>query len=131
MYREWPYFRALLSNTQMALFKADMQIAEEYAQMAKNQVQARSIFQRIREEFERTRSQILEIIGAEHLMEDNPSLALSLMRRNPYLDPLNHIQVILHQRVIDEGQPEAERNRWMPPLLRSINAISQGMRNTG
>jgi phosphoenolpyruvate carboxylase len=39
--------------------------------------------------------------------------------------------VILHQRVIDESLPEAERNRWMPPLLRSINAISQGMRNTG
>jgi phosphoenolpyruvate carboxylase len=131
MYREWPYFRALLSNTQMALFKADMQIAEEYSQMAKNQEQARGIFQRIRDEFMRTRSQILEIIGAEHLMEDNPSLALSLMRRNPYLDPLNHIQVILHQRVIDESQPEEERNRWMPPLLRSINAISQGMRNTG
>jgi phosphoenolpyruvate carboxylase len=53
------------------------------------------------------------------------------MRRNPYLDPLNHIQVILHQRVIDETQSEEERNRWMPPLLRSINAISQGMRNTG
>ena len=131
MYREWPYFRALLSNTQMALFKADMQIAEEYSTMAKDQVKARSIYARIREEFERTRSQILEIIGAEHLMEDNPPLALSLMRRNPYLDPLNHIQVILHQRVIDESQPEEERNRWMPPLLRSINAISQGMRNTG
>ncbi len=131
MYRDWPYFRALLSNTQMALFKADMKIAEEYSQMAKNQEQARSIFQRIREEFEHTGNQILEITGAQHLMEDNPSLALSLMRRNPYLDPLNHIQVILHQRVTDERQPDDERLPWMPPLLRSINAISQGMRNTG
>ncbi|ODU49471.1 MAG: phosphoenolpyruvate carboxylase, partial [Thiobacillus sp. SCN 63-374] len=30
MYREWPFFRGLLSNVQMALTKADMEISEEY-----------------------------------------------------------------------------------------------------
>jgi phosphoenolpyruvate carboxylase len=31
MYREWPFFRNLLSNTQMALCKSNMDIARDYA----------------------------------------------------------------------------------------------------
>jgi len=53
------------------------------------------------------------------------------MRRDPYLDPLNHIQIKLLKRYRDESLDEAERQKWLNPLLRSINAIAAGMRNTG
>ncbi|MHB9119483.1 MAG: phosphoenolpyruvate carboxylase [Burkholderiales bacterium] len=131
MYREWPFFRALLGNTQMALFKADMGIAARYAELAENRETAAAIYQTIRDEYERTVAQMLDIADATGLMQETPQLALSLARRNPYLDPLNHIQVLLLQHCRDESLPQAERERWLSPLLRSINAIAGGLRNTG
>ena len=131
MYQKWPFFRALLSKTQMALFKADMNIAACYAELVENQEVARAIYQTIRDEYERTVIQVLNIVGATGLLEETPELALSLTRRRPYLDPLNHIQVVLLKRCRNESLPQEERERWLNPLLRSINAIAGGMRNTG
>ena len=131
MYREWPYFRALLGNLQMALFKASMEIAREYTRLAENQEQAQAIYRRIADEYRRTLTQVLHVADIEVLLEENPPLYLSLSRRDPYLDPLNYIQVELLQRTRDESLPDEERDRWLPPLLRSINAIAAGMRNTG
>jgi phosphoenolpyruvate carboxylase len=131
MYREWPFFRALLSNTQMALFKADMSIAARYAELAENRETADAIYRTIRDEHARTVSAVLDIAGATSLMQETPQLALSVARRNPYLDPLNHIQVLLLQRCRDESLPHTERDSWLIPLLRSINAIAAGLRNTG
>ncbi len=131
MVKTWPYFRALLSNTQMALSKGDMEIAEQYAQLCTNKEQAEVIFGMIRDEYAKTKAQVLEILQNDFLIQDNPRLALSLSRRNPYLDPLNHVQIALHKRFIAEETAEAEKELWMQPLLRTINAISNGMRNTG
>ncbi|MBD3670846.1 MAG: phosphoenolpyruvate carboxylase [Gammaproteobacteria bacterium] len=131
MYQEWPYFRSLLSNTQMSLFKAEMQIAEQYAQLCEDKKTADNIYTAIRDEYFRTVKQVLEVANASYLLEETPTLALSLSRRDPYLDPLNHIQVTLIKRYRDESLPEAEREMWLNPLLRTINAIAAGMRNTG
>ncbi len=65
------------------------------------------------------------------LLDDIPPLGLSLKRRDPYLDPLNHIQIKLLKRYRDESLSKEERDKWLNPLLRSINAIAAGMRNTG
>ncbi len=73
----------------------------------------------------------LEISGNNYLMADTPQLALSLSRRTPYLEPLNHIQVAVLKRYKDEQTSEEEREVWLTPLLNSINAIAAGMRNTG
>lgn len=131
MYQEWPFFRALLSNTQMALFKAEPNIAREYASLCLDQETGRRIYQIFQEEFTRTVTQVLHIAGAQKLLEENPVLELSLTRRNPYLDPLNYIQLTLLRRYRDESLTEEQRNNWLNPLLRSINAIAGGMRNTG
>ena len=131
MYANWPFFRAIVSNIQMALAKADMKIGKEYAKLAKNQDVAMQIYNMIAEEYQRTVDKALSVSGNPYLMADVPTIALSLQRRNPYLDPLNHIQVVLLRRYHDETLPEAEREKWLTPLLRSINAIAAGMRNTG
>jgi len=131
MYRQWPFFRALLSNTQMALFKADMRIAKQYSQLCLEQDTCDTVYERINEEYLRTIDTVLEVTDSDHLLDENPSLALSLARRNPYLDSLNSIQVTLLQRYRDEALPDEERDIWLDPLLRSINAIAAGMRNTG
>jgi phosphoenolpyruvate carboxylase len=127
MYMEWPFFRALFSNVQMALAKADMEIAAEYAGLTESE-DARSVYGIIAGEFQRTYSGILSVAQLQSPLEENPVLALSLSRRKPYLDPLNHIQVRLLGRT---RGAESEQERWYMPLMRSINAIAAGMRNTG
>ena len=130
MYQDWPFFRALLSNSQMALFKAEPSIAEHYLRLARDPDQAGRTYRRIREEYQRSVRQILHIAGLHHLMEETPELQHSLARRNIYLDPLNHIQVALLERYRQGATPE-DREQWLDPLLRSINAIAAGVRNTG
>ncbi len=131
MYEEWPFFRSMLSNTQMALYKAEPNIAREYAKLCVSKETGDRIFTLFQEEFTRTVTQVLNITGANKLLEENPALEISLTRRNPYLDPLNHIQLTLLKRYRDETQSDENRNMWLNPLLRSINAIAAGMRNTG
>jgi len=131
MYNDWPFFRSLLGNIQMALFKGEMDIAKEYTRLAVNRQLADSIYDKIRSEYRRTVTQVLHIAGIHHLLEDNIALSLSLHRRDPYLDPLNNIQVTLLSRYRNTDLNDEQRNRWLKPLLLSINAIASGMRNTG
>jgi phosphoenolpyruvate carboxylase len=130
MYHEWPFFRALLSNTQMSLFKAEVHIARQYLRLAQEREQADAIFDLIEAEYRRTLTQVLHVAGLRGLMEETPSLQHSLARRNIYLDPLNHIQITLLERYRAQASQE-QREQWLDPLLRSINAIAAGMRNTG
>ncbi len=129
MNAQWPFFRALLSNTQMALFKSDMVIAEVYASLCEDQELAKRIHAKFEEELKLSKTLTLDIAGAKELLGETPSLALSLTRRAPYLDPLNHIQVTLLERYRNPNCPD--RDACLDPLLRSINAIAAGMRNTG
>jgi phosphoenolpyruvate carboxylase len=131
MYQEWPFFRMLLSNIQMALFKANMGIAREYAELCEDRTTGDKIYSMVKSEFDRTVAQVLATSGVRELMEDTKALQVSLVRRNPYLDPLNHIQIALLKRYrANPGSDEAP-SLWLDPLLRSINAIAAGMRNTG
>jgi phosphoenolpyruvate carboxylase len=108
-----------------------MHIAESYVGLCLNQESARPIYDTINAEYQRTVNKVLQVAQIEELMGDTPRLALSLKRRNPYLDPLNQIQVTLLERFRDESQDEETRDQWLNPLLRTINAIAAGMRNTG
>lgn len=131
MYENWPFFRALISNIQMALYKTDLKIGHSYAQLASNKEVAEKVYNMIATEYNRTVEGSLEISGNEYLMQDTPTLALSLSRRNPYLEPLNNIQIVLLRRYKNPNATDEEREKWLPPLLNSINAIAAGMRNTG
>jgi phosphoenolpyruvate carboxylase len=108
-----------------------MRTAEEYSELCLSKETGRRIYEMIRDEHDRTLEITLKVANMEHLLDDIPPLALSLMRRDPYLDPLNHIQIKLLKRYRDESLDKEEREKWLKPLLRSINAIAAGMRNTG
>jgi phosphoenolpyruvate carboxylase len=129
MYQSWPFFRALLSNIQMALFKTDMRVAKEYAALCQNQVQGEKIYQLITAEHQRAVKYVLAIAKVSELLQENPLLLISLKRRSPYIDPLNAIQLHL-LRNYRQLNPEQAQS-WLKPLLRSINAIAAGLRNTG
>lgn len=131
MVKQWPFFRALLSNTQMSLSKADMSIASRYAALCEDAFQGQQVFELIAAEYRKTLEQVLSVVEADKLMAETPELQMSLRRREPYLDPINYIQIMLLQRYRDTAEDETERQRWLEPLLRTISAISAGMRNTG
>ncbi len=126
MYRAWPFFRTLLDNVQMSLAKADMAVAAEYAGLCAEREAAARILERVRAEHARACRWLVAVAGGEGLLAASPELARSLARRDPYLDPLNRIQVVLLERHRRDGG-----ERWLLPLLRTINAIAAGMRNTG
>ena len=94
-------------------------------------VDAAAIHATIREEFERTVRELLAVTGDDALLDGNPMLRRSLARRNSYLDPLNEIQVTLLARHRESGTEADAPGPWLRPLLRSINAIAAGIRNTG
>ena len=128
MYSEWPFFRVLLDNIQMALAKSDLGIARDYSLLVNNKNAAKDIINDIETEFDSTVSTLLKIVDSEELLTENTKLSLSLSRRQPYLDPLNYIQVMLlkaHREIPDEDTVNLD------PLLRTIHAIATGMRNTG
>ncbi|MEW7992633.1 MAG: phosphoenolpyruvate carboxylase [Candidatus Thiodiazotropha sp.] len=131
MYRKWPFFRALLSNTQMALFKSSMDIAQEYAELCGEGKTRKRVFGMIRDEYHRSVKWICKIAEIEDLLDENPLLKTSLSRRDLYLYPLNHIQLELLRRYRNPETRESDRDACLDPLLRSINAIAAGMRNTG
>lgn len=131
MYQRWPFFQAMISNIQMSLYKSELTTGKEYSQLAQDKAQAMVIYNTIADECRRTIDQVLAISGNPSLMADTPEIALSLHRRNPYLDPLNHVQIVLLKRYRDPAASDSERELWLKPLLRSINAIAAGMRNTG
>ncbi|MGC9008333.1 MAG: phosphoenolpyruvate carboxylase, partial [Halothiobacillaceae bacterium] len=131
MFDGWPFFHSLLRNTQMSLTKGEMHIAREYSKLVPDRAMAEQIYGMISGEYQRTLQEVLRVAGVYDLLEIDPVLGTSMQRRNPYLDPLNHIQVTLLKRYRDESLSDEEREMWLLPLLRSINAIAAGMRNTG
>ncbi|KAG0630638.1 hypothetical protein M758_1G193600 [Ceratodon purpureus] len=131
MYQEWPFFRTFLSNVQMSLFKASMEIAQEYARLCSNRITQKLVFDLVAQEYYLTKSQFLTVSQQNNLLQDNPSLESSFDTRRKYLDPLNHLQVILLGRQRDPTASEEHKPLWEKPLLRTIKAIASNMRNTG
>ena len=127
MYRDWPFFRALLSNMDMALAKTDLALARRYAELVPDREMARRLFGVLEAEWTRTVKALNEITGTQERLADNPALARSIRHRFPYIAPLNHLQVELIRRWREGAQDERTRRG----ILNSINGIAAGLRNTG
>jgi phosphoenolpyruvate carboxylase len=132
MYEKWPFFNTMLQNTEMSLLKADMDIAALYVDLVPDRPLADSIFSLIRSEYERTHEAVLAISGNRSLLELEPVTQHSVQLRNPYVDPLNYIQVEMLKRLrslADQEGEEAESLR--EALALTVNGIAAGLRNTG
>lgn len=124
--REWPFLRALLADVEMVLAKADLEIAATYAPLAS--VGSRPVFDTIRDEFDRTASILLEVLNSGALLDGEPTLQRSIRLRNPYVDPMNVLQVDLLRRWRAKDRPEGE---LLEALLATVNGIARGLQNTG
>jgi phosphoenolpyruvate carboxylase len=132
MYTGWPFFRALVDNTEMSLVKADMEIAALYSGLVPDQGLARSVYATILAEYQRTRDVLLDISEYSELLQDEPILQRSVHLRNPYVDPLNYIQVEMLRRLRALPDPEsAQALDLREVIVLTINGIAAGLRNTG
>jgi phosphoenolpyruvate carboxylase len=93
---------------------------------------AERLMETIRAEYDRTRSVVLSIIGHENLLDSEPVIQRSVSLRNPYIDPLNYIQVETLRRLRRLPDPEsAEADDLRQVMVVTINGIAAGLRNTG
>ena len=129
MYRDWAFFRTLVNNSQVSLRKADMLIAAVYAGLAEAETRA-AVFPILREEHERTQRVVLRLTGQQELLEHAPWLQRSIRVRNPYIDPMNYVQVALLRRL--RARPDAAHEEELrEAVLLSVNGVAAGLRNTG
>jgi phosphoenolpyruvate carboxylase len=127
LYREWPFFRTLLSNMDMVLAKSSIAIASRYAELVPDTTLRDNIFGRIRSEWHTSIETLLDIMGQERLLQGNPLLERSIRNRFPYLDPLNHVQVEL----LKEHRANNPDEQVLRGIQLTINGISAGLRNSG
>lgn len=122
-----PFFQAMLSNMEQVMAKTDITLAENYASLSESPDKAKVIFGMIKEEYQRSRKALLDLLQTEELLRDNRSLARSLALRIPYLNALNGLQVAMLKRLRKE--PDNPHALLMVHL--TINGVAQGLRNTG
>jgi phosphoenolpyruvate carboxylase len=126
MYRDWTHFRSLMDLFEMVLAKTDGRIAAEYERRLVPD-QLRPIGIELRTRLPRAIAAVLRVTGHRELLEENPVLRRSIDVRNPYVDPINLVQIELIRRLRD-GQDDA---RLHHAFKVTVNGIAAGMRNTG
>ncbi len=133
MGREWPFFRALLSNMDMVLAKSDLALARRYADLVTDARLRKRVFAAIEAEWHRTAEALAWITGHTERLADNSALRRSIEHRFPYIDPLHHLQVelIRRHRIGNRLEADGASDKLRRGIHLSINGIAAGLRNTG
>ena len=127
MYGEWPHFRSVMDLTAMVLAKTDARIAAEYDRRLAPE-HLRSLGTDLRSRLERVIRAVLAVTGHDELLQENQVLRRSINVRNPYVDPINLVQIELLCRM-RSGADEDPRLR--DAFVVTVNGIAAGMRNAG
>jgi phosphoenolpyruvate carboxylase len=131
MYREWPFFNAVVENVHLDLAKTDLGIAALYNDLVENKQISETLFGRIRAEYQQASQWIAKIVGEQALLDNDPAMKRSIERRNPYVDPLSVIQVVLLRRLRATEPETPPHEELMDAILATINGIAAGMKTTG
>ena len=131
MHAEWPFFQTLIDNAQLTMRKADMGIAGLYATLVEDVAVRERVLGLLFSEFAKTERTILAITGRKQLLGGEPVLLKSVQLRNPYIDPLNYLQVELLRRLRRGGLDKAVEESCRTAIELTINGISGGLKNTG
>jgi phosphoenolpyruvate carboxylase len=131
MNAEWPFFRSMIENAQMALGKADRAVARLYSRLVQPKELRERIWGTIDREWERTARAIRAVTGAAEILEGSPVLRRSIRLRNPYVDPMSFVQVALLERLARLPEDAPERDEIARVVALSVNGIAAGLQNTG
>ncbi len=131
MYRDWPFFQTTIANAQLTMCKADMSIARLYASLVEDEGIRERVLTRILEEFRLAEKAVLAVTGQRELLENEPVLARSIKLRNPYVDPLNYLQVEMIKRRRGGRLKKQDADGVRAVLELTVNGIAGGLKNTG
>ena len=132
MYQGWLLFKTMIDNTEMSLIKADMDIASLYVDLVPDKEMGRHFFGLILDEYSRTHDAVLSISGHAQLLDGEPVTKNAVLVRNPYVDPLNYVQVEMLRRLRALPDPESDEAQSLREVITiTINGIAAGLRNTG
>jgi phosphoenolpyruvate carboxylase len=132
MYREWPFFQTIIDNAQVSLAQADLSIARTYSLLVDDVNVREQIWGEIESAFQQTSQMILHVTEQKEILDNDSMLQTSVRRRNPYVDPLNFIQVSLLRRLRQLEDPESEAAEALRhTVFLTINGIASGLKNTG
>jgi phosphoenolpyruvate carboxylase len=127
MYRRWPFFAALLDNAELSLAKSDLYIAGRYATLVRDAAVRKKVFGMIAAAHERAVQMVLSVTQRSRLLANQPVLAESIRLRNPYIDPLNYLQI----RFLPRWRRAKENENLRRLLALTVNGIAFGMKSTG
>ena len=129
MYQQWPFFRTMMANVHVGMGRADMHISQLYSELNSSD-SSHNLFEEIKSEFELSREYLLKVTDQKEILDTEPWLQHSIRMRNPYVDPMNYIQVALLER-LRKCEDEHEKSEISRVLLQSINGIAAGLQNVG
>ena len=140
MYKNWPWFRETIDLVSMIVAKTDFSICKNYDdKLVEKKTGLDKLGEEVRELLVKTRRGILDVTETEEVSGAH----INLMRassaiRHPYVDPVNVIQAELLKRLRTlenkkrlSTEEEEQIDLLKDALVLSINAIAQGMRNSG
>ena len=133
MYANWPWFNTLVDLLEMILVKSEERIAANYDKQLVTDKQSLALGDELRSKLRESAAAVLAVSGHSELQANNKVLLSSMAVRNPYVDPLNIIQVELLLRLrSDENKLTKEELKTLhDALLVTINGVANGMRNSG
>lgn len=136
MFQQWPFFQSLVSNSEIALRHTDLNIAHYYIDvLADPKAAAERILATLREECARTLRYLALVTGRELLSgPDDHALAQSIALKEPYLDPLNYIQVRLlrdYRAQVRNQAPFEALDGYERAILASAEGLATGLGTTG
>jgi len=128
MAARWPFFDDLLGKIEMVCAKTDLEIARAYVRNLGGDL---SLLSRLEREFESTVDAVLRIRDSSQLLRENAVLQSAIALRNPYVDPLSLLQIVLLRRKREPTGDEKSRASVDAVLATTLSGIAQGLRNTG
>lgn len=130
LHRSWPFFASLLDNAELSLARADIGVARQYAALAGGPEHARR-WTAIEAEHRRTVTWLARISGRERLLDDAPELRRRIALRDPYVDSLSALQVMLLGRLRACPPTDPQRERLLRLVQLTVNGIAAGLQATG
>lgn len=128
MYREWPFFRAVVDNAQLELTRAHLPTAVRYAARCNPPEIGEKFHTLISGEFERTRQWVLTTVDQPELLSHSRVVRATVDLRNPAVLPLSYMQVAL--MAAQDELPE-DNPTYREAILLSITGIAAAMQSTG
>jgi phosphoenolpyruvate carboxylase len=125
-FRAWPFFSLMVDDIEAQLARTDLAIAERYGELASAGL--RHYGPLLREEYQRAREAVLAIKEESDLLDGDRTQQRAIQLRNPYVDPMNLMQIDLLRRWRATAR---EDDDLFKALLASVSGIAQGLQTTG